>query len=84
MVILSYALCGFAHVASVGIFVGGISAIVFIIGIFVFIGLLCVAYLTIQLGKVEFLTGGKTESFRQSPRARYGLIWWESRADSTV
>ncbi|HXV76383.1 MAG TPA: nucleoside transporter C-terminal domain-containing protein [Candidatus Polarisedimenticolaceae bacterium] len=27
MLILSYALCGFAHVASVGIFVGGISAI---------------------------------------------------------
>ena len=27
LVILSYALCGFAHVASLGIFVGGISAI---------------------------------------------------------
>jgi CNT family concentrative nucleoside transporter len=28
IVIMSYALCGFAHVASVGIFVGGISALV--------------------------------------------------------
>jgi CNT family concentrative nucleoside transporter len=28
ILVLSYALCGFAHVASVGIFVGGISAIV--------------------------------------------------------
>ena len=27
VLILSYALCGFAHVASVGIFVGGISAL---------------------------------------------------------
>jgi len=27
-VIMSYALCGFTHVASVGIFVGGISALV--------------------------------------------------------
>jgi CNT family concentrative nucleoside transporter len=27
LVILSYALCGFAHLASVGIFVGGISAL---------------------------------------------------------
>jgi CNT family concentrative nucleoside transporter len=27
VVILSYALCGFAHVASLGIFVGGISAV---------------------------------------------------------
>ena len=27
IVILSYALCGFAHLASVGIFVGGISAL---------------------------------------------------------
>jgi len=28
MLVLSYALCGFAHVASVGIFVGGITALV--------------------------------------------------------
>ena len=27
MLILSYALCGFAHVASLGIFVGGITAL---------------------------------------------------------
>jgi CNT family concentrative nucleoside transporter len=27
MVILSYALCGFAHVASMGIFVGGFAAL---------------------------------------------------------
>ena len=28
MLVLSYALCGFAHLASVGIFVGGIAALV--------------------------------------------------------
>jgi len=28
LLVLSYALCGFAHVASVGIFVGGIAALV--------------------------------------------------------
>jgi len=35
-------------------------------------------------GKVKFLTGGKAEQIRQSPRARFGLIWCESRADSRV
>ncbi len=28
LLVLSYALCGFAHVASMGIFVGGIAALV--------------------------------------------------------
>ncbi|THB68528.1 MAG: outer membrane lipid asymmetry maintenance protein MlaD [Desulfovibrio sp.] len=42
------------------------------VGIFVFIGLICVAYMTVQLGRMEFL-GADTYSLTASFRSAAGL-----------